>query len=112
MSYSTTDLELAIRYAIPGTLAVMPTSFYLYRAPSTSYFDVFDLIVALALLVIPVGYIFHQSWFWLFNSSGIAETGYCRYGRYNLREIYAELRVESRKNAHQTLPPNPAPSQT
>ena len=105
MTASTGDLETLVRYAIPGALLAVPL-FYLFYNTYAGIFpllegDVADLLVVLALLTVPLGYILHQFWLALFNCSGIGGVGYCRGGRENLCLVVNEF-YEREKNPNKT----------
>ncbi|MHB8396229.1 MAG: hypothetical protein ACYDAZ_04960 [Thermoplasmataceae archaeon] len=94
-SQNSSDVEVLVRYAFPGTIAIIPLAYYISLIDFTivSY-----LSIALVLLVVPVGYIMYQIWLMAFTATGINENGYCRYGRENLIKLSREIKNEGRYN--------------
>jgi hypothetical protein len=93
------DLETILRYAVPGALLIPSISIFVLRYdPSILPY----LVIALALMIIPIGYIVYQLWLLIFISTGMNENGYCREGRKNL--VVLREQFEKILNSQRSMP--------
>jgi len=83
------DLEIALRYSVPGTLFSLSLA-YLVFVIRPQFFPY--ITIGLALVVVPLGYIVYQFWLFFFTLTGYNENGYCRESRYNLVLIRDRLK--------------------